>query len=275
MAKPSTISSVASDELKFASHEMENLDVVFMDSSSSVSAIDETSERKRSYCTCLSLRNMTLGSFVETFHGSAPTCIRVAQQCEQLYFGSCLSDVDVRSEHRGLATHLWSVLPYHAENFMAVSKTKLCPSQKEILQHTKQKRNYGNLWKSWMQKSSIDDFIRGKIQLMDEEMHSDGNGVFFERLETSVIFSSILSVPGYKQTMEMHADQNSINYKIQGTSNVAFSYYTWRHLLLLAVDEERKVYVLFLVYYCFNPADWRRMKEQQPWNAMENLREDS
>ncbi|KRZ68897.1 hypothetical protein T10_10578 [Trichinella papuae] len=41
MVKPFTISSVASDELNFASHEMENLDVVFMDSSSSASAIDE------------------------------------------------------------------------------------------------------------------------------------------------------------------------------------------------------------------------------------------
>ncbi|KRY99502.1 hypothetical protein T11_9177 [Trichinella zimbabwensis] len=171
--------------------------------------------------------------------------------------------------------HPAEICLFFTENFLINSISSSPWEDKEILQHTKQKRNYGNLWKSWMQKSSIDDFIRGKIQLMDEEMHSDGNGVFFERLETSVIFSSILSVPGYKQTMEMHADQNSINYKIQGTSNVAFSYYTWRHLLLLAVDEERKVYVLFLVYYCFNPADWRRMKEQQPWNAMENLREDS
>ncbi|KRY94365.1 hypothetical protein T11_18057, partial [Trichinella zimbabwensis] len=38
---------------------------------------------------------------------------------------------------------------------------------------------------------------------------------------------------------------------------------------LLAVDEESKVYVLFPVYYCFNPDDWRRIKKQKPWNAME------
>ncbi|KRY99213.1 hypothetical protein T11_14663 [Trichinella zimbabwensis] len=55
----------------------------------------------------------------------------------------------------------------------------------------------------------------------------------------------------------VHYETTGLHYAIR------FSYYMWRHLLLLAVDEERKVYVLFLVYYCFNPADWRRMKEQQ------------
>ncbi|KRZ12996.1 hypothetical protein T11_8814 [Trichinella zimbabwensis] len=79
MAKPSTISSVSSDELKFASHEMENLDVVFMDSNLSESAFEMFYDRihprnvltltlcgiveeKRSDGTCLTIRITNLGS---------------------------------------------------------------------------------------------------------------------------------------------------------------------------------------------------------------------
>ncbi|KRZ05528.1 hypothetical protein T11_5963 [Trichinella zimbabwensis] len=167
---------------------IENLDVVFMDSSLSESVFDEV------FYDGIHCRNaLTITSFGKTklsdstklylcscLEGSALACTRVTQRSEQLYFGSCLSDVDVWTEHRGFATHMWSVMPHHAQasgRDMRFLREKFLDHfyRRRTSQYTKEHRKFSNLWNLYSKIQVCMDALAAVADLLPLGTMSNGH----------------------------------------------------------------------------------------------------